>query len=126
MDTIDPLFLSSHEWFRVEDDIVIVGVSDFAQRQLNDLVFVELPEVGRVVEKKEAIVVLESCKTASDVYSPVEGEIVEVNEALADQPELVNQSPFEDGWLFKVRVEDFDPDEPEYLSQEEYEANLDD
>ena len=103
----DLKFLKSHEWARKEDDgNVRVGVSDHAQSQLGDLVYVELPEVGDRVEKEAACAVVESVKAASDVYSPVSGEVVEINEDLADSPEMVNDSPYEDGWLFVVRPDD--------------------
>jgi glycine cleavage system H protein len=112
-------YLESHEWVTHADDIVTLGVSDFAQEQLNDIVFVELPEVGRTVEPGEAIAVLESCKTAADVYTPVEGEIVEVNELLTKSPETVNQSPLNDGWLIKIKTSGFDPGSNDKLQSEE-------
>lgn len=103
----DLRFASSHEWARANGDgTVTVGISDHAQGQLGDLVYVEVPETGRAVNAAEACAVVESVKAASDVYSPVTGEIVETNESLADSPELVNQDPYGDGWLFKVRTED--------------------
>jgi glycine cleavage system H protein len=103
----DLRFASSHEWARANGDgTVTVGISDHAQGQLGDLVYVEVPETGRAVNAAEACAVVESVKAASDVYSPVAGEIVETNESLADSPELVNQDPYGDGWLFKVRTED--------------------
>lgn len=97
-------YLSSHEWIRVEGDIATVGISDFAQDQLGDVVYVELPEVGRQVGAGETVAVVESVKTASDIYSPASGEIVEVNDALSGSPELVNEGPYAQGWLFKIRV----------------------
>lgn len=99
-------YAASHEWVRLEGDVAIVGVSDHAQQELTDVVFVELPEVGRNVSAGEACAVVESVKTASDIYSPMSGEILEVNEALASDPSLVNQSPYEDGWFFKLRLSD--------------------
>lgn len=98
-------YLSSHEWIRVEGDIATVGISDFAQDQLGDVVYVELPDVGRQVSAGETVAVVESVKTASDIYSPASGEIVEVNDALSGSPELVNEGPYEQGWLFKIRVD---------------------
>lgn len=103
----DLRYTESHEWVRAEDDGTLqVGITDHAQEQLGDLVFVELPEVGDAVKAGDACAVVESVKAASDVYSPVSGEVTAVNESLADNPELVNQDAFEDGWLFAVKPED--------------------
>ena len=103
----DLRFASSHEWARANGDgTVTIGISDHAQGQLGDLVYVEVPEAGRTVDAAEACAVVESVKAASDVYSPVAGEVVETNESLADSPELVNQDPYGEGWLFKVRTDD--------------------
>lgn len=100
----DLKYSNEHEWVRQEGDILTVGITDFAQDQLTDIVFVEVPEVGRAVKAAEAIAVLESVKSVSDVYSPADGEVVEVNTALEATPELVNESPYENGWLFKVKA----------------------
>lgn len=97
-------YTKSHEWIRLEGDIAVVGITDFAQDALGDVVFVEVPEVGRVANAGEAIAVVESVKTASDIYAPVAGEVVEANSALADKPELLNSSPYGEGWLFKMKV----------------------
>lgn len=100
-------YAASHEWVRVDNgDIVTVGVSDYAQAEMTELVYVELPEVGRTFKAKDEVAVVESVKSASDIYCPVSGEIVEVNEALTDSPATVNESPFDAGWLFKIRVSD--------------------
>ena len=96
-------YSKSHEWARSDGDMVAVGITDYAQDQLGDVVFVELPGVGKKVGAGESIAVVESVKTASDIYAPVAGEVVEVNGAIADKPELLNSSPFEDGWMFKIR-----------------------
>ena len=101
----DLKFLASHEWIRLSDDnVVIVGISDHAQEQLGDVVFVELPGIGDSVVSGDEAAVVESVKAASEVYSPFTGEVVEVNEALEDNPELVNSSPYDDGWFFKLKV----------------------
>jgi glycine cleavage system H protein len=97
-------YLKSHEWLSLEGDIATVGITDFAQDQLGDVVFVETPAVGRVVTAGEAVAVVESVKTASDIYSPVSGEVIEVNSSLTDEPEKINAAPYGDGFLFKVRV----------------------
>ena len=96
----------SHEWSRLDGDTLTVGITDFAQDQLGDVVFVELPSVGQKVTAGSAVAVVESVKTASDIYAPVSGEILEVNNALEDAPETINSAPFEDGWMFKLRVSD--------------------
>ncbi|SEG68547.1 glycine cleavage system protein GcvH [Marinobacterium lutimaris] len=103
----DLKYASSHEWVRDNGDgTVTVGISDFAQEQLGDVVFVELPEVGREVEAGEEFSVVESVKAASDIYAPVGGEVIEANEQLDDSPELINESPFGDGWICKIRMSD--------------------
>jgi glycine cleavage system H protein len=99
----DLYYAKTHEWVRIDDDVAVVGITEFAQNQLSDLTFVELPEVGRDVEAGDEVAVLESVKAASDIYAPIAGEIVEVNEALEDTPEMVNNSPYDQGWLFKIR-----------------------
>lgn len=101
---VDLKYSKSHEWARVNDDgSVTVGISDNAQDQLGDMVFIEVPEVGRTVIAEEACAVVESVKAASDVYAPVAGEIVEVNDSLADAPETVNQDAYGEGWLFRMQ-----------------------
>ncbi len=97
-------YTSSHEWLRVEDDgLITIGISDHAQELLGDLVFVELPEVGIDYVAGDECCVVESVKAASDVYMPVSGEIVAINETLSDEPEMINSSPYDSGWLFKVK-----------------------
>ena len=103
----DLKFLASHEWIRLSDDnVVVVGISDHAQEQLGDIVFVELPSIGDSVVSGDEAAVVESVKAASEVYSPFTGEVIEINEALEDSPELVNSSPYDDGWFFKLKVSD--------------------
>ena len=99
-------FTEEHEWLRVEDDLVVVGITDHASEQLGDVVFVELPEEGIEVTKDEEVVVIESVKAASDILAPLDGEIVEVNSPLADDPGKVNEDPMGDGWFFKMKIED--------------------
>src|SRR4029450_5433669 len=93
-------YAKSHEWVRVDGDVATVGITDHAQHELTDVVFVELPAVGQHVKAKEACAVVESVKTASDIYSPVSGEVVAINQAAADDPSLVNSSPYDKGWFF--------------------------
>ena len=99
-------FTEDHEWIRVDGDVATVGITDYAQEQLGDLVFVELPETGRTLAKGDTAVVVESVKAASDVYAPVDGEIVEVNSALSSNPALVNSAATGDGWLWKMKLAD--------------------
>lgn len=103
-------YTKSHEWVRLEGDVAVVGITDFAQDALGDVVFVDLPQVGKAVEAGTAVAVVESVKTSSDIYAPLKGEILEVNSVLSDQPELINQSPYGEGWLFKMRVSPADVD----------------
>ncbi len=102
----DVKYLESHEWARKDGDLVVCGISDYAQDSLGDIVFVELPEVGATLNKGDAFGVVESVKAASDVYMPVGGEIAEVNGALEETPETVNEDPFGEGWLIKVKPSD--------------------
>jgi glycine cleavage system H protein len=119
-------YSKDHEWVRMEEDgTVTVGVTDHAQAALGDLVFVELPEIGVTLSEGDACAVVESVKAASDVYSPLMGEVTEVNEALADSPELVNQDPYGDGWIYRMKL-DNDDDLGELMSAEEYLALLED
>lgn len=99
-------FTDDHEWLSVENGIATVGITDYAQEQLGDLVFVDLPEAGRALKKGDVAVVVESVKAASDVYSPVDGEIIEANQALGSEPALVNSAAATDGWLWKMKLAD--------------------
>ena len=99
-------YTEEHEWIRVDGDSAVVGITDFAQGQLGDIVFVEVPEAGRQVSKGGEAAVVESVKAASDVYAPVSGEVVEANRALGDEPALVNTDPEGEGWFFRLRLSD--------------------
>jgi|TARA_B110000908_G_scaffold93806_1_gene111158 glycine cleavage system H protein len=99
-------YTEEHEWLRLEDDVVVVGITEHATTQLGDIVFVELPDVGTTVIKDEEIVVIESVKAASDIMAPIDGEIVEVNEALTDNPSQVNEDAIGAGWFFKIKPSD--------------------
>ena len=113
----DLSFLESHEWARTEDDGVRVGITDFAQDELGDVVFVELPPEGDTVTAGETFGVIESIKAVSDLYAPVGGDVIEINEALYDRPELVNEDPYGDGWMLLI-----DPDDTtgDLLDADEY------
>ena len=99
-------FTEEHEWLRVEDDLVVVGITAHASEQLGDVVFVELPEPGAQVTKDEEVAVIESVKAASDILAPLDGEIVEVNGAIVDEPGKVNEDPTGEAWFFKMKIED--------------------
>ena len=100
----DLKYAKSHEWARVSGDTAVVGITDHAQHELTDIVFVELPAVGRQVKAGEAVAVVESVKTASDIYSPASGEVIEVNQPAADNPATVNNDPYGTGWFFKLKL----------------------
>lgn len=115
-------YIASHEWIRDEGDgTVTVGITDFAQAQLGDVVFVELPEVGLQITKDDPIAVVESVKAASDIYAPVSGEIVGINEVLVDEPEKANEAPYGDAWFFKVKLTD-ESELDGLLTPDQYEA----
>ncbi len=112
-------YTEDHEWLRVEGDLIVVGISEHAAEQLGDVVFVELPEAETKVTKGDDAVVIESVKAASDIVAPVDGEIVEVNDDLADNPGLVNEDPLGGAWFFKIKVEDMGQLD-EYMDEDAY------
>jgi glycine cleavage system H protein len=116
----DYLYSREHEWLRVEDDLCVLGITEFAQNELGEVVFVELPEVGQVVDANDELGTIESVKAVAEFYSPVAGEVVEVNEAVVDDPELLNDDPQGEGWLIKVRFSSAD-DLKSMMKAEEYE-----
>jgi glycine cleavage system H protein len=119
----DLKYAKSHEWLRVSGDTATVGITDHAQAELTDVVFVELPEKGRKVKAGEACAVVESVKTASDIYSPATGEVVEINKAVVDNPALVNSEPYSGGWFFKLKLSN--PEEAgALLAPAQYEAQV--
>ncbi len=119
----DLKYAKSHEWVRLSGDVATVGITDHAQHELTDVVFVELPEVGRQVKAGEACAVVESVKTASDIYSPVSGQITEVNKAAVDNPALVNTEPYGNGWFYRIKLAN--PAETGALmSPEQYKAQI--
>jgi len=99
-------YTEEHEWVMVEGDVVTIGITDFAQDQLGDVVFVELPEVGEQLQSGKPFGVVESVKAVSDVYAPVTGEVVEVNDNLPEDPEMINNSPYDEGWMLKIKLSD--------------------
>jgi len=120
----DLRYTKSHEWVRLEEDgTVTVGITDHAQELLGDLVFVELPEVGATISADEACCVVESVKAASDVYMPITGEVVDTNQLLVDEPEIINGSPYDDGWVFKIQPDDAD-DIEQLMDASTYESEI--
>jgi glycine cleavage system H protein len=113
------VYLKSHEWARIEGDIATIGISDYAQESLGDVVFVELPEVGKELKQEETFAVVESVKAASDIFIPLSGEVIEVNETLEDEPELVNKDPLGEGWIVKIKVADAS-EASKLMAQEDY------
>jgi glycine cleavage system H protein len=99
-------YAKSHEWVRVADDLATIGITDHAQHELTDIVFVELPEKGRNLKAGEACAVVESVKTASDIYAPVSGQVIEVNDSVTKDPALANNDPYGEGWFFKIKLSD--------------------
>jgi glycine cleavage system H protein len=120
----DLKYTREHEWVSVEGKVATIGITDHAQHQLGDVVFVELPAVGDRLEKSDAFGVVESTKAVSDIYAPVSGEVVEVNDDLPDNPELINEDPYGDGWIVKVTLGD-PTDLDDLLSADEYRAYVD-
>jgi glycine cleavage system H protein len=116
-------FLASHEWGRIDEaGVLTVGISEHAQDLLGDIVFVELPDLGKELDAEEESAIVESVKAASDVYSPLSGEVIEVNEKLFDEPEIVNSSPLEEGWFFKIKLDDSQAFQ-NLMTEEEYNAS---
>lgn len=116
-------FTEEHEWLRVEGDLVVVGITEHASEQLGDVVFVDLPEVGTAVVKDDEVVVIESVKAASDILAPIDGEIVEVNEMLADAPGKVNEDPMGDAWFFKIKPSDLSQID-DYMDEAAYQKHI--
>ena len=116
-------YAKSHEWIKVEKEMGTVGITDYAQEQLTDVVFVELPQIGKVVSKGEAVAVVESVKSVSDISAPVSGEVTEVNKTLENKPGLINKEPYGKGWIFKLKIKNLKELES-LLSAEGYEKSI--
>lgn len=99
-------YTEAHEWLKIQNNIAMIGITDHAQAELTDIVFVELPEIGKEIKKGEELCVVESVKSVSEIYSPISGKVVDVNKKLDDSPEIVNESPYDDGWLVKLEIKD--------------------
>ena len=119
MNPSDCLYTREHEWVRLENDLCIVGITDFAQRELGEVVFVELPEAGQVFDTHDELGTIESVKAVAEVFTPVAGEVVEINDALTDDPELVNDDPYGEGWLVKIKFSSAS-DLEDLMNAEEY------
>jgi glycine cleavage system H protein len=117
-------YSKEHEWVLVEDHVAIIGITEYAQQELGDIVYVELPEIGEKIVKDDPFGAVESVKAVSDVYAPVSGTVIEVNDALPDSPETINDDPYGDGWMIKVEMSDKD-DLKDLMSAEEYAEYLD-
>ncbi len=115
----DRKYTKEHEWIKIDSDIATIGITDFAQDQLTDVVFVELPEVGKQIEQNGNLCVVESVKSVSDIFSPVSGEIVKVNKALENSPALINNDPFESGWIVKLKIKS-ETESAQLMNPEEY------
>ena len=120
----DHKYTESHEWVRVHDDTAIIGITDHAQEQLGDIVFVELPETGKEVKAGDVFAVIESVKAASDIYAPISGEVVEINSALESAPEKINEDPHGEGWITKIKISDKSELES-LLNANEYKKHID-
>ncbi len=117
-------YTEDHEWLRVEGDLVVVGITEHASTQLGDVVFVELPEVGTMVAAGDEIVVIESVKAASDIAAPLDGEIVEINEAIVEEPSKVNEDPMGAAWFFKMKIDDLSALD-QFMDEDEYKQLVD-
>ena len=97
-------YTDDHEWVSIKDDIAIIGITDFAQSELGDIIFVEFPDTGMSINQKDSVGTLEAVKTVADIYSPVTGEVIEINDNLESSPELINEDPYEEGWILKIKI----------------------
>ncbi len=113
------LYTSDHEWIKVENDIATIGITDYAQGELGDIIFIEFPEIDEQFDREDVIGSIEAVKTVADIFVPVTGQILEINEALEDAPELINQDPYGDGWLVKIKLENSD-ETSDLLNPESY------
>ncbi|MBE9503093.1 MAG: glycine cleavage system protein GcvH [Proteobacteria bacterium] len=116
-------YTSEHEWIRIEGDIAYIGVTDYAQEALGDVVFLEIPEVGSEIEKGETFGVVESVKAVSDLYAPLSGEVTKANEVLVDTPELINEHPYDDGWMIAIKMSDTE-ELKELMNADDYETYI--
>ena len=116
-------YTDDHEWVSVKDDVAIIGITDFAQSELGDIIFVEFPDTGISINQKDSVGTLEAVKTVADIYSPVTGEVIEVNDNLESSPELINEDPYEEGWILKIKITNKD-ELDSLLSSSDYEKMI--
>lgn len=114
------LYSEEHEWIKIEGNVITLGITDFAQDALTDIVYVELPEVGTIVESGEVVGNIESVKAVSEIYSPVSGEVIEINRSLEEEPELVNTEPYDNGWIVKLQIDPGEISQADLLDEEAY------
>ena len=116
-------YTDDHEWVSVKDDVAIIGITDFAQSELGDIIFVEFPDTGMSINQKDSVGTLEAVKTVADIYSPVTGEVIEVNDNLESSPELINEDPYQEGWILKIKISNKD-ELNNLLSNSDYEKMI--
>ncbi|MFH1428622.1 MAG: glycine cleavage system protein GcvH [Candidatus Margulisiibacteriota bacterium] len=121
----DIMYSKEHEWVKIDGENALIGITDYAQEEMGDVVFVELPELGKDIEQMEELGVVESVKTISTVYSPVSGEVLEINEKLQETPEIINESPYEDGWIVKLALSDTN-EVDDLMTADEYQEYIQD
>ena len=120
----DLQYTDDHEWVKIDGDLVTLGITDYAQDSLSDIVYVELPEIGTIVDSGDTIGNIESVKAVAELYTPVSGEVVEINKDLEEQPDLVNTDPYDEGWVLRIQVDTSGVDESSLMDAEEYEIYL--
>jgi glycine cleavage system H protein len=113
-------FTKEHEWIKIKEGVAIIGISDFAQEQLGDIVSIELPKAGGIFRQGQTMAIIDSVKASSDIYSPISGEIIEVNEGLSERPEMINQSPYDLGWIAKIKPSNMEEEFESLMTKEKY------
>jgi glycine cleavage system H protein len=117
-------FTKEHEWIKIKDGVAIIGISDFAQEQLGDIVSIELPKAGGVFKQGQTMAIVDSVKASSDIYAPISGEIIEVNEGLIEKPEMINQSPYDSGWIAKIKPSNMEEEFESLMTKEKYDRYI--
>ena len=117
-------FTKEHEWIKIKDGVAIIGISDFAQEQLGDIVSIELPKAGGIFRQGQTVAIVDSVKASSDIYAPISGEIIEVNEGLIEKPEMINQSPYDSGWIAKIKPSNMEEEFESLMTKEKYDRYI--
>ena len=117
-------FTKEHEWIKIKEGVAIIGISDFAQEQLGDIVSIELPKAGGVFRQGQTLAIVDSVKASSDIYAPISGEIIEVNEGLIEKPEMINQSPYDSGWIAKIKPSNMEEEFESLMTKEKYDRYI--